>query len=170
MCSTPPASPKRRRTRASLADGGGFDIAFEVPLYDFGKARAREAEEVYKQASTGSPRRRSMPDPSARRHTALRGNLRDCRPPLPQRDRAAPPNTISERDLAPLFNGMLVDVFAVLPMRTRDRKADSASGKHRGAARFLARGDRSEIPLIGRALPRRRSEAKAGPIVAGDAS
>ena len=29
------------------ADGGGFDIAFEVPIYDFGRAKVREAEQRY---------------------------------------------------------------------------------------------------------------------------
>jgi outer membrane protein TolC len=32
------------------ADGGGYTIAFEVPLYDFGKARVREAEQRYFEA------------------------------------------------------------------------------------------------------------------------
>lgn len=32
------------------ADGGGFTIAFEVPLYDFGRARVREAEQRYLEA------------------------------------------------------------------------------------------------------------------------
>jgi len=32
------------------ADGGGFDIAFEVPIYDFGMARVREAEQHYFEA------------------------------------------------------------------------------------------------------------------------
>ena len=32
------------------ADGGGFDITFEVPLYDFGRARVREAEQRYLEA------------------------------------------------------------------------------------------------------------------------
>src|SRR6185503_7910557 len=34
----------------SSADGGGFDIAFEVPIYDFGRARVREAEQRYREA------------------------------------------------------------------------------------------------------------------------
>jgi outer membrane protein TolC len=33
------------------ADGGGFDIAFEVPIYDFGRARTREAEQRYLEAT-----------------------------------------------------------------------------------------------------------------------
>jgi outer membrane protein TolC len=32
------------------ADGGGFDIRFEVPIYDFGRARVREAEQRYFEA------------------------------------------------------------------------------------------------------------------------
>jgi outer membrane protein TolC len=32
------------------ADGGGFNVAFEVPLYDFGRARVREAEQRYYEA------------------------------------------------------------------------------------------------------------------------
>ena len=32
------------------ADGGGFNLAFEAPLYDFGKARVREAEQRYLEA------------------------------------------------------------------------------------------------------------------------
>jgi outer membrane protein TolC len=32
------------------ADGGGFDIAFQVPIYDFGRAKVREAEQRYFEA------------------------------------------------------------------------------------------------------------------------
>ena len=32
------------------ADGGGYNVAFEVPLYDFGRARVREAEQRYLEA------------------------------------------------------------------------------------------------------------------------
>lgn len=32
------------------SDGGGFDIAFEVPIYDFGRASMREAEQRYLEA------------------------------------------------------------------------------------------------------------------------
>ncbi|HEX2447816.1 MAG TPA: TolC family protein [Methyloceanibacter sp.] len=32
------------------ADGGGYNIVFEVPLYDFGKAKVREAEQRYFEA------------------------------------------------------------------------------------------------------------------------
>jgi outer membrane protein TolC len=32
------------------ADGGGFDMSFEVPIYDFGRAKVREAEQRYLEA------------------------------------------------------------------------------------------------------------------------
>jgi outer membrane protein TolC len=35
----------------SRASGDGFDIAFEIPLYDFGRARVREAEQRYLEAA-----------------------------------------------------------------------------------------------------------------------
>ena len=33
------------------ADGGGLNSCFEVPLYDFGKANVREAEQRYLEAA-----------------------------------------------------------------------------------------------------------------------
>jgi outer membrane protein TolC len=33
-----------------VADGGGFDIEFQVPIYDFGRAKVREAEQQYLEA------------------------------------------------------------------------------------------------------------------------
>lgn len=43
-------SKTQREEGEGSADGGGFNIAFEVPLYDFGKARVREAEQRYSEA------------------------------------------------------------------------------------------------------------------------
>jgi outer membrane protein TolC len=43
-------SKTQREEGEGSADGGGFNIAFEVPLYDFGKARLREAEQRYSEA------------------------------------------------------------------------------------------------------------------------
>ena len=40
-------SKTQKDTGEPAADGGGFDIAFEVPIYDFGRARTREAEQRY---------------------------------------------------------------------------------------------------------------------------
>jgi outer membrane protein TolC len=42
---------KTQKDKGELsADGGGYTVAFEVPLYDFGRARVREAEQRYFEA------------------------------------------------------------------------------------------------------------------------
>ena len=65
----------------SSADGGGYSIAFEVPLYDFGRARVREAEQRSSRRSMRWQRRRSM---RARRHAR--------RSALTKRPTPSPPN------------------------------------------------------------------------------
>jgi outer membrane protein TolC len=41
---------KEKNSGEPHADGGGFDIAFQVPIFDFGRPRVREAEQRYMQA------------------------------------------------------------------------------------------------------------------------
>jgi len=41
---------QKDRGEGPHADGGGFEIAFEIPIYDFGRARVREAEQRYMEA------------------------------------------------------------------------------------------------------------------------
>jgi len=43
-------SKTQKDTGVPSADGGGFDVAFEVPIYDFGRAKTREAEQRYFEA------------------------------------------------------------------------------------------------------------------------
>ncbi len=43
-------SKTQKDTGAPHADGGGFEVAFEIPIYDFGRARVREAEQRYMEA------------------------------------------------------------------------------------------------------------------------
>ena len=43
-------SKTQKDRREPHADGGGFDVAFEIPIYDFGRARVREAEQRYMEA------------------------------------------------------------------------------------------------------------------------
>jgi outer membrane protein TolC len=43
-------SKTQKDTGEPAAQGGGYDIAFEVPIYDFGRARTREAEQRYLEA------------------------------------------------------------------------------------------------------------------------
>jgi outer membrane protein TolC len=43
-------SKTQKDTGEPAAQGGGYDIAFEVPIYDFGRAKTREAEQRYLEA------------------------------------------------------------------------------------------------------------------------
>ena len=46
------ASPRRRRISGEKrANGGGYGLVLEVPLFDFGKANVREAEQRYLEAA-----------------------------------------------------------------------------------------------------------------------
>ena len=63
------------------ADGGGFNLAFEVPLYDFGKARVREAEQRYLEAVNALAEKAvNAALGSARGVRRLQSELRDRRP------------------------------------------------------------------------------------------
>ena len=63
------------------ADGGGYNIAFEVPLYDFGRARVREAEQRYLEAVNALAREGGQCAlGGARGVRRLQGDLRDRRP------------------------------------------------------------------------------------------
>jgi outer membrane protein TolC len=43
-------SKTQKDTGEPAAQGGGYDVAFEVPIYDFGRAKTREAEQRYFEA------------------------------------------------------------------------------------------------------------------------
>ena len=43
-------SKTQKDTGGPSADGGGFEVAFEIPIYDFGRAKVREAEQRYLEA------------------------------------------------------------------------------------------------------------------------
>ena len=52
MCSTRPGSPRPQKDRGEKrANGGGYELVLEVPLFDFGKANVREAEQRYLEAA-----------------------------------------------------------------------------------------------------------------------
>ena len=106
-------SKTQKDTGVPAADGGGFDIAFEVPIYDFGRAKTREAEQRYLEAlntlaadggqctlgsARGLWRLHSRPAPSP---------LKYEREVLPLR------KTISEQTELQ-YNAMQVDAFALL--------------------------------------------------------
>jgi outer membrane protein TolC len=107
------------------ADGGGYNIAFEVPLYDFGRAKVREAEQRYLEA-LNLLREKAINARSEAREAfgaykatyAIASKFE--REVLPLRD------TISaETELQ--FNAMQVDAFALLEAARAKAQAKVAS-------------------------------------------
>jgi len=94
------------------SDGGGFDVAFVVPIFDFGRPRVREAEQQYTQAvnllAAAAVNARSEAREAYRTYRSayeITGHFR--REVLPLRQTAF--------DQAQLqFNSMLIDVFALV--------------------------------------------------------
>lgn len=107
------------------ADGGGFSIAFEVPLYDFGRARVREAEQRYLEAVNALGEKAINARSEAREaFGAYKASYAIAaqyeREVLPLRD------TISaETELQ--FNAMQVDAFALLEAARAKAQAKVAS-------------------------------------------
>jgi outer membrane protein TolC len=143
------------------ADGGGYSIAFEVPLYDFGRARVREAEQRYLEA-VNALREKAVNARSEAREAfgaykasyAIAAQYQN--EVLPLRD------TISaETELQ--FNAMQVDAFALLEAARAKAEAQVASIEARRSF-WLASTDLSVAVLGGGGL----SDGFA--IVAADAS
>ena len=144
------------------ADGGGYNIAFEVPLYDFGRAKVREAEQRYfgalnllreKAINARSEAREAFGAYKATYAIAAQFE----REVLPLRD------TISaETELQ--FNAMQVDAFALLEAARAKAQAKVASIEAKRNF-WLASTDLSVAVLGGGSL----SEG-SGMVVAADAS
>jgi outer membrane protein TolC len=143
------------------ADGGGFNIAFEVPLYDFGKARVREAEQRYLEAINGLAQKAVNARSEAREaFGAYKASYAIAaqyeHQVLPLRD------TISaETELQ--FNAMQIDAFALLEAARAKADAEVASIEARRNF-WLASTDLSVAVLGGGGLSDGR------PIVSADAS
>jgi len=144
------------------ADGGGFTIAFEVPLYDFGRARVREAEQRYLEAVN-----------------ALAGKAVDARSEARQAfDAYKATYTVAaqyEGEVVPLretisaetelqFNAMQVDAFALLEAARAKAAAKVASIEAKRNF-WLASADLSAAVLGGGDLSQ-----EGGAIIAADAS
>ena len=122
------------------AEGGGYELVLEVPLFDFGKANVREAEQRYLEAANRLGQLGVNAASEAREaYGAYRATYAIARKyegevlPLHQ--------TISaETELQ--YNAMQVDAFALLEA-ARDAGAREGRG-HRGQAELLARLDRSQ--------------------------
>lgn len=107
------------------ADGGGFGIEFEVPLYDFGRAKVREAEQRYLEAlnalSEKAVNARSEAREAYGAYTATYTIAAQYeREVLPLRQ------TISE-ETELQYNAMQVDAFALLEAARANEAAKVAS-------------------------------------------
>jgi outer membrane protein TolC len=131
------------------AQGGGFNIAFEVPLYDFGRARVREAEQRYFEALNVLAEKAVNARSEAREafgayQAAHRIAAKYQDEVLPLRD------TISaETELQ--FNAMQVDAFALLEAARAKAQAQVASIEAKRNF-WLAAADLSAVVLGGGTL------------------
>jgi outer membrane protein TolC len=107
------------------ADGGGFDIAFEIPIYDFGKARVREAEQRYFEALN---RLRAMAVNARSEAREAYGTYASARIIAAQYEREVLPlrQTISE-ETELQYNAMQVDAFALLEAARENAASKVAS-------------------------------------------
>ena len=142
-------SKTQKDTGVPSADGGGFDVEFEVPIYDFGRAKTREAEQRYFEAlntlaamavNARSEAREAYGAYASTRAIALKFE----REVLPLR------KTISEQTELQ-YNAMQVDAFMLLQTA---RESDAAKVASIEAKRnfWLAATDLSSTVLGGGSL------------------
>jgi outer membrane protein TolC len=133
------------------ADGGGFDIAFEVPIYDFGRAQVREAEQRYFEALN---QLRAMAVNARSEAREAYGAYASTRAIVVQYDREVLPlrKTISE-ETELQYNAMQVDAFALL-QAARDNAASKVASIEAKRNFWLAYTDLSVAVLGGGALSR----------------
>jgi outer membrane protein TolC len=103
------------------AEGGGFDIAFEVPIYDFGRAKVREAEQRYFEAVNSlrelAVNARSQAREAYLAYSSARGIVAKYESEvLPLRETIA-----AETELQ--FNAMQIDAFTLIETARADAAA-----------------------------------------------
>jgi outer membrane protein TolC len=133
------------------ADGGGFDIVLEVPIYDFGRASMREAEQHYVEALNALRAMAVNARSEAREAYSAYASTRSI---VVQYDREVLPlrKTISE-ETELQYNAMQVDAFALL-QAARDSAASKVASIEAKRNFWLAYTDLSVAVLGGGALSR----------------
>lgn len=142
-------SKTQKDTGEPAANGGGFDIEFEVPIYDFGRAKTREAEQRYLEALNSLAALAVNARSEAREAYAAYASTRAIalkyeREVLPLR------KTISE-ETELQYNAMQVDAFALLQTAREATMAKVASIEAKRNF-WLAATDLSAAVLGGGAL------------------
>jgi outer membrane protein TolC len=138
-------SKTQKDTGAPHADGGGFEVSFELPIYDFGRAKVREAEQRYLAAMNRLGEKAVNARSEAREayaaYTATRNIVAQYEGQvLPLR------KTISEATRLQ-YNAMQVDAFALLT-DARERAAAKVASIEAKRNFWLASTDLS-IAVLG---------------------
>ena len=103
---------KKERGTGERVRDDGFELEFQIPIFDFGEVRVRQAEQSYMHAVNRLDRKGGQcPIRSTRCLQGLSVDLRYCGP-LPPRNHPAS-EIISDETLL-RYNAMMVDVFALL--------------------------------------------------------
>ncbi|MGH6736668.1 MAG: TolC family protein [Methyloceanibacter sp.] len=106
-------------------DGGGFDIEFVVPIYDFGRARVREAEERYMEALNLLGERAVNARSEARE--AYGAYAAAYKIAVQYQNEVLPLRATISRETELQYNAMQVDAFALLQEARADTLAKVAS-------------------------------------------
>ena len=131
------------------ASGGGFDIVFEVPLYDFGRARVREAEQRYFEAVNTLTEKAINARSEAREAYGAYSSARAIAAKYEQEVLPLRETIAAETELQ--YNAMQVDAFTLLETARANAVAKVASIEARRNF-WIAYTDLSAVVLGGGSL------------------
>jgi len=118
-------SKTQKDTGEPRAKGGGFDIEFVIPLYDFGRARVREAEQRYMEAVNLLGEKAINARSEARE--AYGAYAAAYRIALKYQNEVLPLRATISKETELRYNAMQVDTFALLQAARDDAMARVAS-------------------------------------------
>jgi outer membrane protein TolC len=118
-------SKTQRDTGEPRAEGGGFDIAFVIPLYDFGRASVREAEQRYMEAVNLLGEKAVNARSEARE--AYGAYAAAYRIAIQYENEVLPLRATISKETELRYNAMQVDTFALLQAAREDAMAQVAS-------------------------------------------
>jgi len=118
-------SKMQKDTGEPRAEGGGFDIEFVIPLYDFGRARVREAEQRYMEAVNLLGEKAINARSEARE--AYGAYAAAYRIALKYQNEVLPLRATISKETELRYNAMQVDTFALLQAARDDAMAQVAS-------------------------------------------
>lgn len=154
-------SKTQKDTGEPRADGGGFDIAFVIPLYDFGRAGVREAEQRYWEAVNLLGEKAVNARSEARE--AYGAYAAAHKIAVQYQSEVLPLRATISRETELQYNAMQVDAFALLQEARADATAKVATIEARRNF-WIAATDLSVAVLGGGSM-----SEDAGTVIAADA-